>query len=166
MSSNKEWSSAFARQAKADLETRKVLLTSPGVPRSQLLHFLQMACEKLAKAHIYHTGNVPDDIQRSHAHIAKYLPEILKDVYIHRHRKTPSGALFKEFRRLAREIELLAPTVQAGGNRPDNCEYPWEDVRGRLHIPAEHGFPELKLETPIGAEMLKLLPIAIAEVLS
>ncbi|MGP0063486.1 MAG: hypothetical protein ACLQGP_07810 [Isosphaeraceae bacterium] len=38
---------------------------------------------------------------------------------------------------LAREIEVLAPAVKRGGQRPDNCEYPWEDDAGTLHVPLD-----------------------------
>src|SRR5271157_4632424 len=44
------WSRAYARQAQADLEAREALLGAPA-PACQHLHFLQMACEKIAKAH-------------------------------------------------------------------------------------------------------------------
>jgi hypothetical protein len=44
------WSRAYARQAQADLEARVALLGAM-VPACQHLHFLQIACEKIAKAH-------------------------------------------------------------------------------------------------------------------
>ena len=44
------WSRAYARQAQADLEAREALLDAT-VPACQHLHFLQMACEKISKAH-------------------------------------------------------------------------------------------------------------------
>jgi hypothetical protein len=41
--------------------------------------------------------------------------------------------VYEHAKHLAGEIELLAPAVKRGGDRPDNCEYPWEDDNGVLH---------------------------------
>jgi hypothetical protein len=41
---------------------------------------------------------------------------------------------------LAREIELLSPAVTDDGQRPDNCEYPWEDAGAQLHVPLDWTF--------------------------
>ena len=71
------------------------------------------------------------------------------------------------FKRLGREIELLNPSVDDSGRRPDNCEYPWKDGLGKLHVPADYDFPSLKLLTsPIGRLLPKLLQRAIATLLS
>lgn len=43
-------------------------------------------------------------------------------------------------RNLARAIELLHPSVDDDGRRPENCEYPWEDGPNRLLVPAEYTF--------------------------
>ncbi len=45
-----DWSRAYARQAQADLDAREALLNAE-VPACQHLHFLRMACEKIARAH-------------------------------------------------------------------------------------------------------------------
>jgi hypothetical protein len=66
---------------------------------------------------------------------------------------------------MAREVELLAPSVNDGGNRPDNSEYPWEDkAAGVIRIPAEFTFPNLGvILQPSGARtiILKLIRSAI-----
>jgi hypothetical protein len=36
---------------------------------------------------------------------------------------------------LSSEIDILAPAVTRNGQRPDNCEYPWEDAGAELHVP-------------------------------
>ena len=63
MPTHAEWSRGFARQARADFDTwnalQRYLSIPEGVrapPRCQKLHFLQMACEKLAKAHLLKAG--------------------------------------------------------------------------------------------------------------
>jgi hypothetical protein len=65
-------------------------------------------------------------------------------------------------KRLAREIELLSPAVDNGGRRPDNCEYPWEDAKKKLWIPAEYHFSvgQLLFERH-GRTTLKLIRAAV-----
>ncbi len=71
----------------------------------------------------------------------------------------------KQIKNISHEIELLAPTVDPL-RRPDNCEYPWEDAEGNVDVPAEHAFATLTLLTqPAGQEMLKILPLAIDDLL-
>lgn len=68
-------------------------------------------------------------------------------------------------RQLAREVDLLAPAVHDDGRRPDNCEYPWEDMSGNLHVPAEHGFGSLGTlhRHRAGSTFLKIIAVATAE---
>jgi hypothetical protein len=42
---------AFYRQAWSDWQAYKLLAEADGLPRCHALHYLQMACEKLAKAY-------------------------------------------------------------------------------------------------------------------
>ena len=65
----------------------------------------------------------------------------------------------------AERSSLLAPAVDDGGRRPDNCEYPWEDDGGILHVPAEHGFPSLDTlhKHRAGSTFLKIVTVAAAE---
>ncbi len=48
-----------------------------------------------------------------------------------------------EIKRLAREIQLLAPACKEGDLREDNSEYPWEDAQGNVSIPCEYTFPKI-----------------------
>ena len=167
MSEGKDWSRAYARQAHADWQAYQLLRSAPGLPRSQALHFLQMACEKLCKASLCRNGVDPVFVQTSHAYVAANLSRIF-DQHRQRlgHRALPSySTLWKQVRSLSHEIELLAPTVDPL-RRPDNCEYPWEDAAGNLVIPAEHSFATLTLLTqPAGLELLNILPLALDELL-
>jgi hypothetical protein len=69
--------------------------------------------------------------------------------------------------RLAGEIDVLAPAVDRGGLRPDNCEYPWEDGGGTLHVPLDWSFsPSRLIEPPAGPTILKLIGDAIDRLLA
>jgi hypothetical protein len=162
MATPDEWGRAFARQGRADFDAWNVLQGSE-LPECQKLHLLQMACEKLAKAHLCKAGSRPGDIQTSHAYIAKNLPLILREqLELERYAPGVIRGIVQFVRRLAREIELLSPSVDDGGKRPDNCEYPWEDGHGKLWIPAEYHFftNQLLLERH-GRNVLKLIAAAI-----
>jgi len=74
MSTADEWANGYARQAWADFETWERLRDIDAVPECHKLLFLQMACEKLTKAHLCKAGSDPTKLQSSHAYIAKNLP--------------------------------------------------------------------------------------------
>jgi hypothetical protein len=57
MSDSQEWAKAFARQARADFETWDRLQGIAETPECHRLLFLQMACEKLTKAHLCKAGS-------------------------------------------------------------------------------------------------------------
>ena len=168
MSSPRDWARAYARQAQADLAAHDALHPLTALPPCQRLHFLQMTCEKICKASLIHSGTEPVFVQASHAYTAAVLPIVfqeqrrrlrLRDLH-------PRSTLMKQVRSLSREIELLAPTVDSL-RRPDNCEYPWEDAEGNVMVPAEHSFATLTLLTQqAGLELLKILPLAIDELLT
>ncbi len=159
-----EWSRAFARQARADLDSYRVCCITTSVPACHRFHFLQMACEKAAKARLCAAGSHPSTVQASHAYTAKVLPLVIRDQI---ERLGPADAKRLRWvshgsRPLARELELLSPSVDDGGRRPANCEYPWVDAAGRLHVPAEEPFPNLAaLDTHLGTVFLKLLRAAV-----
>lgn len=159
------WAGAFARQAKADFATWNKLQGEIQVPKCHKLQFLQMACEKLAKAHLCRTGSDPHSLQASHAYTAKILPLIARERLIRAGKKPASPQTYPlpQIRHLAREIELLAPAVDDGGNRPDNCEYPWEASPDWIIAPTEYDFPNLSLLTDVaGRIFLKLVNDAIS----
>jgi len=137
------------------------------MPRSQKLHFLQMACEKLAKAHLLKGGSRLEDLEQSHAYIAKHLPTIVRQqMILNGENERVANSVRDQCKRLAREIELLSPAVKDGGRREDNCEYPWEHG-GKLHVPAEWHFPNLDLLTEQGGRnILKRILEAINRLVS
>lgn len=158
-----EWGQAFAKQAMADFTAWDELQGNTAVASCQKLHFLQMACEKLCKAHLCkHSGADPLTLQSSHTYIAKNLDIIIRQ-QLSLTPKPPSNGKFllSYCKHLAREIELLHPSVDDGGRQPANCEYPWEQG-GKLYVPAECSFPALNLiEQPGGVSLLKLIQSAI-----
>lgn len=161
MASSADWSRGYARQAAADIDTYERLKVSPA-PACHQLQFLQMACEKLVKAHLCMDGTDPVDLQRSHAYIRTTLPVVLLQEAVHlRFRQKQARGTLKHGKHLAQEIDLLAPSVDKT-RRPDNCEYPWEDSSGSLRTPVDWRFPVIDLcNTPAGHSVLKLIFSAI-----
>jgi hypothetical protein len=156
------WAKAFARQASVDYATYTALSRDGGLPESQRLHMLQMACEKLCKAYMFRQGVDPGHIQSTHSVVAKVLPRIFADEILEGGQRYPNerSHLMKSVRGMAREIDLLAPAVDinAGRPRPDNCEYPWDDGAGNPIAPADYAFPHLSvLQDPTGKHLLKVL---------
>jgi len=161
-----EWSVGYARQANADFELFQALQAG-AAEQCHRMQLLQMACEKLAKAHLCGAGADPAGVQTSHAFVAKTLPVILKQTAItFNFTGPPAAEAIKLAGRLAREIELLTPGVDANGKRPDNCEYPWEDDAGVLHSPLDWAFsPSDLLTARAGRTVLKLIQEAIKRLL-
>ncbi len=162
MADPRTWAAGFGRQAAADFATFEALWTQD-VPECHKMHFLQMACEKLAKAHLCGEGTPPGSVQTSHAYVAKKLPVVLRHQALSvNFSGRAARVLLEEAKHLAREIELLSPSVTAGGKRPENCEYPWEDETGTLRSPLEWTFnPSRLLLARSGRSMLKLLRGAV-----
>jgi hypothetical protein len=163
VSSAKEMARAFARQANADYDTYSVLAARADIARCQSLHYLQMTSEKLVKAYLFRTQAALQLVQTSHAYVAKNLPLVLRAAYQRRHDKPANPWLFQEIHKLAREIELLAPAVDAAGSGPDNCEYPWEDLMGNVQVPADYDFPDVNLvKSAAGVLLVLLLELLLA----
>lgn len=163
MSTFGDWSRAYARQAQADLECWQRFDADSAVQTCHRLLLLQMACEKLTKAHLCTRGSDPRDLARSHAYIAKNLPTIVRHLVATGYRVKNPQWLLTHVKYLAQEIEMLAPAIKRGGQRPDNCEYPWEDDAGTIHSPLDWTFsPARLLLSPAGRTFLKLIRVAIA----
>ena len=171
MTRSKLWASAFARQARSDLSAFRATYGDGRFAICHSLQFLQMACEKVAKAYLCASGSDPDSVQGSHAYIRKVVPAIARDqLGVH---PKPQGRFqrpVQRINRLAGEVELLSPSVDDERRRPDNCEYPWEDRAGKIHVPAEwsfeSGFPSFyRSKHPDEGlnALLKLLETAIHE---
>lgn len=167
MATPAEWSRGYARQADADFNTWDDLQGNTKTAECHRLLFLQMACEKLCKAHLIRSGTPPDSLQTSHGYIAGPLPLVIRDqIIFQRQNLKGMEGVMSLIRHLANEIELLNPTIDRGGQRPDNCEYPWEDHNSVLHSPLDSTFnPSQLLLAPASRTFLKLLKSAINRLL-
>ncbi len=143
MATSSEWARGFARQADEDLKTLETL-ESLSVPECHKLQFLQMACEKLVKAHLLVEGTDAAALQTSHGYVAKNLPLVLQqEAASANFRGGKAKEVLNHARRLAHEIEVLAPAVKRGGQRRTtasirgktmlgDCMFPWTGRFNRL----------------------------------
>ena len=160
------WAAAYARQAAADFRSYERLAADRETPASQWLHPFQMAEEKVCKAYRCRHTNSPEDMTSTHAVAEATLPAIVRgqagvgDGPRTRHRLR---AMTSAARRFGREVDLLAPSVEANGARPDNCEYPWESG-GTVRIPCESDFPLAEmLRQPQNSRLIQTIKRAIDE---
>jgi hypothetical protein len=164
MSIEEDWARCYARQANADFKAWRHTLEHPTdlVAECHSLLFLQMACEKLCKAHLLRNGSPPDKIRSSHAYIAKPLPVIIRqEISLLEPDARSKEWVINHTKDLAREIELLNPSVDNNGQNKENCEYPWES-NGKIFSPLDRSFSPLHLLTQAaGRTFIKLLGSAI-----
>lgn len=163
MATAAEWSRGYARQADADFKMFQMLEPLGSVAVCHKLLFLQMACEKLVKAHLCGRGTDPSTLHRSHAYVAGTLPVVLRqEVAFLNFTGAHARWVVQHAKHLAQEIDVLAPAVKRGGQRPDNCEYPWEDGNGKVCVPVGWSFyPAQLLLIPAGRAFLKLVRSAL-----
>jgi hypothetical protein len=146
---------AFIAQARSDWIVHRVLTERDGVDVCHELHYLQMVCEKLAKAYRLRDTNSPvDDLISKHTGFAKFVgpffAAVLKNEY--RGKDAQLRGLITRARTLAREIEKLAPAIDRRA-APENAEYPWERDE-RVIAPCHHAFPSLDLLRQAGGRAL------------
>jgi len=164
MSEPADWARAYARQADADFKAWELYEKHPETVAAEChkLLFLQMACDKLCKAHLTRAGTPLEALQASHGYVANPLPVIIQQQILHM-RKNFDGmrGVLTHVRHLSNEIEVLNPAVVRNGQRPDNCEYPWE-AGNDVISPLDWNFQPSRLCTaPAGRTFLKLLREAI-----
>ena len=117
MADHAAWAVGYARQARADFQTFEKLQAMP-VPECHKLQFLQMACEKLVKAHLCAGRTDPADLQASHAYVAGTLPVVLRqEARFVNFTGAAARATLIRARLLASEIDVLAPAVTRNGQR-------------------------------------------------
>jgi len=167
MSTKDEWRKGYAMQSQADFNMLEFVQKNKEINKlvfeCHKLQFLQMACEKLCKAHLIESGTPPSGVKSSHGYVAKPLPRILQHQFeVLGNKLGVWSKIDRHIRHLAEEIELLNPAIQRDGKRPDNCEYPWEDDQKTVHSPLRWAFNLSRLLTlPSGRTFLKLLRMAI-----
>jgi hypothetical protein len=164
--SREAWAAAFAEQSQSDWQVYGRLAADDQIPVCHELHYLQMACEKIAKAYRCRdtTANLEELLKR-HVGFAKFMGSFLVSPSIkvaYQGRDAQLRQVAKLARALAREIEKLAPAVDRTGS-PENAEYPWE-MDDEVISPCHYSYPRLSLlMSPGGRTLLKLLARAIQD---
>ncbi|HKY41317.1 MAG TPA: hypothetical protein VJN18_35535 [Polyangiaceae bacterium] len=159
------FSSAFIAQARSEWAVFNLLAGQSGVPVCHQLHYLQMVCEKVAKAYrLRDTKTSVDDLVSKHSGFAKFVGPfflaVLKDDYVGKDAQLTG--LIAGARKLAREIEKLAPAIDRLAS-PENAEYPWERDNA-VTAPCDYSFPSLDLLRQAGGRtFLKLVTRALDE---
>lgn len=155
---------AYAEQSRSDFAVYSLYLQN--AEECHRLHYLQMACEKIAKA--YRLRDLvffnPDDLY-SHVVFSKFITGFLKSTPVKR-RYLSQEAKRRQVERYARslavEIEKLAPAVDRE-QTPANVEYPWTAGEA-IFVPCRHDYPVSRhLREQGGRDFLKLLEIAIED---
>jgi len=114
MSEPADWALAFARQGDADFRAWELYERHPEAVAAEChkLLFLQMACEKLCKAHLIQAGTPPDALQAGHGYIANPLPIVIRQQIIDsRQDLRGMRGVLNLVRHLAEEIEVLNPAM-------------------------------------------------------
>lgn len=137
-----EWAGSYAKQALSDLEAREILVRG-NAEKCHRLHFLQMAAEKACKAYLT-MANGHENVRKTHGYVARNLPIIARQFYslLNDNNKISRWEI-SEIKRLAHEIEVLAPACDHGDVREDNSEYPWQNGKGDVRTPCEYDFPQI-----------------------
>lgn len=154
---------AFIAQARSDWGVQRLLSEEKDVAVCHRLHYLQMVCEKLAKAYrLRDTKSPVSELVSKHTGFEKFVGAFfavaLRDEY--QGKDAQLQGLIKRARALAREIEKLAPAIDRV-DAPENVEYPWE--RGdRVTAPCSYSFPSIELQRdPGGRAFLNLIERAL-----
>lgn len=155
---------AYAAQSQSDFRLYRDILQS--VEECHSLHFLQMACEKIAKAYrLRDTPSFTEEDLYSHIALSGFIQNFLKAPQIvarYRGYDAKRRHLERYARGLARNIERLAPAVDRE-RTPANTEYPW--VSGRnIYAPVNHHYRLTdELAEPAGRDFLRLIETAIED---
>jgi hypothetical protein len=155
------YAAAFLTQAQSDWQVFRMLAGSPA-SRCHSLHYLQMACEKLAKAYrLRDTASPVDEIVSRHTGFEKFVGAFLLAIkHEYAGRDAQLTLLIRRSRGYAREIEKLAPATDRLA-APENAEYPWE-ANGVVVAPCDYPFPSLAfLREPGGLAFLNLVQRAL-----
>ncbi len=166
-----DWADAFLRQGISDLGVHDLLASTlnASLPHCHALHYLQMACEKLAKAYRIRDTSAAlhgeNGLLRKHVGFSKFMSAFLLSPVVKRGYTGRTKQLEEVRRRalaLAREVEKLAPAVD-DESAPANAEYPWQ-AGEKVVAPYEYDFPNLSLlRGASGRTFLKLVHQAARE---
>jgi len=166
LADRQEWADAYAQQSASDFEVYEILAGEPSIPTCHRMHYLQMTCEKIAKAYMFRDTKASGTrLVTSHAVFSKFMGNYIASPAVkaqYQGREAQLRSVGTALRALAREVEKLAPAVDSE-NSPSNAEYPWESD-GKVIIPCLYAYPNLSLlRTPSGFYFLKLIKEAIVD---
>lgn len=158
------YQSVWWEQAASDYRVYRLLLHQVVEP-CHLLHYLQMATEKVAKAYLWRDGQAPS---LTHSGLVQFLRNLTLASASERPRilRAFSFRTVATFRSsinrllpIAYEVETLAPTLARGGPNP---EYPWPHL-APASSPARHQFDLwIRLRTtPTGQQFERTVRSAI-----
>lgn len=164
--SRSDWAAAYAAQSKSDFAVYEVLSIQRDIPTSHTLHYLQMACEKIAKAHLFRdTGTAEKKLRTRHVAFASFVKAFfispaMRSRYVGKDAQLLGISV--RANQIAREIERLAPVVDEEKS-PGNAEYPWQS-NGGIIVPCQYEFPNLSvLRNDAGINFLKTVKEAIVD---
>lgn len=139
------------KQVQSDLAIF-VQLRRGGNPECHLLHYLQMATEKLSKAYLWRSGHVPP---KAHVGFVRFLRALVdrRSADLDRIANSMGFARREDLENWVRNVQTLAYDLQniapaEAGNGP-NPEYPWPH-EAPLHCPVDHNFGLWKQLTDTG----------------
>jgi hypothetical protein len=128
------WRDAYLAQAEADYAMYQRLTTDGASKAHDQLHYLQMACEKLAKAALIPQGQSPGPFGGTHTALVAMLRNLRwgrrPRQYAHVD-KSQWRQMLDEILPAAQTLENLAPAARCGRN----VEYPWEVAGGVVLAP-------------------------------
>jgi hypothetical protein len=155
------------QQAQSDLALYEQLRRI-GVHECHLLHYLQMATEKLSKAYFWRKGNPPPKSHTGFFRFLKALTTGRRTADLKRIAKLFGFARLEDFENWVSTVQPLVYGLQniapaEAGNGP-NPEYPWPHEAPR-HYPAGHSFDLWKqlVNTGQGRKLLEIVARAIAK---
>ena len=160
----KRLADAYAEQSQSDFRVYSEHLR--GAEECHRLHYLQMACEKIAKAYrVRDLVALGSHDLYSHLAFSRFIVGFLKNPQI-RLRYAGRDAKRRQIERDAHvfsaEIEKLAPAVDRE-QTPANVEYPWA-AGATVFVPCRHDYPlSRRLREQSGRDFLKLVETAIGD---
>lgn len=154
----------YAEQSRSDFTVYRLHLQN--AEECHRLHYLQMACEKIAKAYrLRNPVTFSFEDLYSHVVFSKFIIIFLKPTPVkgrYRTQEAKRRQMERYARALAVEIEKLAPAVDRD-QTPQNAEYPWI-VGETIFVPCRHSYPISRLLGEQGGrDILKLIEIAIED---
>jgi hypothetical protein len=155
------WHEAFLEQAKSDWRTYEAIQRL-SLDACQILHYLQMATEKLGKAMLLAEGIDITKVRTSHKAFTRFLQMIARKPGVQNHLRMSARQLhvyIQSLLPLAVEFEKLAPALAKDG---PNAEYPWTDPSGSIHVPASFPFfATSQLKGQAGRKLLNLIRLLL-----